>query len=540
MRVVTPEQMRALDQHTIQNGVPGPRLMERAGWGLALALWRHIDRFGARPVLILCGPGNNGGDGFVLARLLWKRGLRPDVVLVGARETVRGDARQALARLMAVGCSVRICSEARDLEPLVRWWGARTGAVVVDALLGTGTQGAPRGLIAEAIKVIHEIVHRAGALVVAVDVPTGVDTLTGAVSGEAISADLTVTMANPKTGFFFYPGRNHIGRVVVVDIGVKEPRPEALPLDLSALTAPEAALLVPRRRHDAHKGDLGRVIVLGGSPGLTGAVALAAEASVAAGAGLVTVGVPAGLHSIFESKLTEPMSIPLAETDGHYLAVEGMGTILKREPGWDVAAFGPGLGRYPEAHRVAADFYTHFPGPLVVDADGLNALGEGEWPPRSGPPAILTPHPGEMSRLLGIPIPDVISHPMEIAQACARDRKAVVILKGGPTLVASPDGAVSFNPTGNPGMATGGSGDVLTGILAGLLAQGLPPWDAARLGVYLHGLAGDIAAMEKGWHSMKAGDITRCLSKAFSHVDQPMTDFEESLVMDRIDEAASL
>jgi NAD(P)H-hydrate epimerase len=537
MLVVTPEQMQTLDGRTIQGGTPGPVLMQRAGLGIALAMWRHIPRFGARPILILCGPGNNGGDGFVAARLFRERGLRPEVVLLGALESLRGDAPQACEKYLAAGGKVLTCLGEGDLLAVERQWSVRREAVVVDALLGTGTRGAPRGIIASGVQMIERLRSDASASVVAVDTPTGVDASSGEVPGDAVTAEMTVTMAFPKSGFFFYPGRSYVGRLIPVDIGIPEPPAGEFPL--GALLGPEARSILPGRRPEAHKGDVGRVVIVGGSSGLTGAVSLAGDAAVASGSGLVTAAIPAGLNTILEVKLTEAMTFPLPETDRGYLSPESATALRESDPGWDAWALGPGLGRYPEAPELMGRLFTEVQKPVVVDADGLNALSDAEWPERHGPPAVLTPHPGEMARLVKSSVKDVCSRPIEVTLALAQERNCVVVLKGAPTLIADPLGRVSINPTGNPGMATGGMGDVLTGIIAALLGQGLSPWDAARLGVYIHGYAGDLAALERGWLSLKAGDLIEWLPLAWKDVGRPLSPLEAGLVVDRITEVAS-
>jgi NAD(P)H-hydrate epimerase len=497
--------------------------MERAGWGLALAMRRHVPGLGRRPLLFLCGTGNNGGDGFVAARWFQEDGLHPEVVVLGSPDRLRGDAPQALEKLLAAGGSVTFLTEAEQLRRLERTWGTRREPVVVDALLGTGSRGAPQGLVAEGVTLVERLRARG---------PTGLDAATGEVPGACVRADLTVTMAFPKTGFLFWPGRERVGRLVVVDIGIPDDRGPT-----RILLAPEAASLRPRRAWDAHKGDVGRVLVVGGSPGLTGAVALAGEAALATGAGLVTVGVPAGLNDIFETKLTEVMSLPLPDVDGH-LQPEAADLLLGSRAR-EVLALGPGLGRYPGAEELVRQLYAKWPTPLVLDADGLFAFARLDWPDRSGPPAILTPHVGEMGRLLGMDPAEVRREAMTLARETARARGVVLVLKGAPTLVASPNGRLWINPTGNPGMATGGSGDVLTGVVAGLLAQGLEPLDAARLGVYLHGKAGDVAALRWGWEALTAGRMIEVLGEALEALGRPMGPIEETLVEHRITEAGS-
>jgi len=533
LRIVTPDEMRALDGRTIAAGTPGPVLMERAGWGLFLALRRHVPDWGARAVLFLCGAGNNGGDGLVAARRLREAGLHPEVVVLAGADGLRGDAPQALAAFLASGGRPIWCPGGEGLDAVASRWRQRRRAVAVDSLLGTGSAGAPRGGIARAVALIGRLAGQdPGALVVAVDAPTGIDAETGDVPGPCVSAHLTVTMAYPKAGFFFYPARSHLGRLAVVDIGIAGP-PEGGP-GLDVLLAPEARALVPRRRPDVHKGQVGRVVVVGGSPGLTGAAALACAGALGAGAGLVTAAVPAGLNPVFEEKLTEVMTFCLPDSDLGCVAEEAAGTLLESAQRWNAWAVGPGLGRGDGIPGLVARLVSEIASPIVVDADGLWALSRVPWPERTGPPAVLTPHAEEMGRLAGLAARDVRGRPVAMASGWSREKGCCTVLKGAPTLVASPDGRVSFNVTGNPGMATGGAGDVLTGVIAALQGQGLDPFDASRLGVYLHGLAGDLAAREAGV-ALTAGDLAGRLPAALLALGEASSELEESLVEGGID-----
>jgi len=525
MKLVTALQMRECDRRTIAGeNLPAPTdgltLMERAGWGIFSVVRRRCERLAQRPILIFCGSGNNGGDGLVLARLLVANGCDPLVVLAAEPAALSADARVQYDRLRARGGRIGVVTAQEHLEallgPELRAAG-RLRLLAVDALLGTGSRGAPRGLAAACVDWIHRAREQRGAEVVAIDLPTGVDADTGQVAGGAVRADLTVTMAYPKLGFYYYPGRAHVGSLAVADIGIPAQVAEDVGLPLALMEAAEAGALLPARPGDAHKGRAGRLFILGGSPGLTGAPSLAALAALRTGAGLVTIGLPAGLNAALEAKLTEVMTLPLPEDAEGSLSPEGESRVLARGGVTDVWAIGPGLGRRPGALELARAVIRHAPGALVVDADGLFALSGGVqwWRGEGSPPAVLTPHPGEMARLLETEPAAPGAAAWETVTRYARAHRCVLVLKGAPTLVAAPDGEVWVNPTGNAGMATGGTGDALTGVIAALLGQGLPPADAARLGVYLHGLAGDLAAEDAGPVGLIPTDLIAALPRAW-------------------------
>lgn len=519
MKLVTSLQMRECDRRTIAGeNLPGGTaslvLMERAGAGIHAALQQHFDHLAQRAILILCGRGNNGGDGFVLARRLREQGHRPQLFLMADPETLSPDCRVQYERLAEIGGRIETIADPDALTARVGSALRLAGAyppLLVDALLGTGARGAPRGLIAAAVDLINGLRVDIGAEVLAVDLPTGIDADSGAIVADAVEADLTVTMAFLKVGFLFFPARSAIGRARVVDIGIPFTVAEDVGLPLRMMTLEEAFLLCPVRAADAHKSQVGRILVIGGSPGLSGAPALAALAAVRAGSGLVTVALPAGLNTALEAKLTEVMTLPCPEDATGQLASAAADLILERRDTTDVWALGPGIGRGVETQRLVRRLVGQLPGPLVADADGLFALSQGPWQRAAGaPPAILTPHPGEMARLAGIDVARVLAAPIETAQTYAREQDCVLLLKGAPTVVADPQGEVWLNPTGNPGLATGGSGDLLTGIIAAFLGQGLAPIDAARLGAFLHGWAADRAA-EAGMIGLSPLDVLAAL-----------------------------
>ena len=511
--LVTAEEMRQLDRATIEGGhATGEALMERAGAGLVAAMERRYGPMLGMRVLVLCGPGNNGGDGLVAARHLRARGADATVGVVADAGRLAGDARTMLQRLEATGVhAVPLADEpaiARLVAARDRW------DYAIDALLGTGARGAPEGTIAAAVQALREL-DEAGTRIVAADLPTGVHPDTGEIARRAVRADLTVTFGAAKRGHLLYPGRAFTGRLEVVDIGLvpTAPDPERHPFELA--TPAGLAGLLPARDPRAHKGSVGRVLIVGGSVGLTGAVALAARAAARTGAGYVQAAVPASLNDALEAKLTEEMTVPVPETGARAFALDALEPVLGRAERADALAVGSGLGRTPEAAELARQLVARVAKPMVVDADGLNALvGLTETLARSGYPRVLTPHLGEASRLTGETPERLEGRRLDAAREWAGKLGAVLVLKGAPTVTASPAGLATVNSTGNAGLATAGTGDVLTGVIVALLAQGLTPYDAARLGVYLHGLAGDLAAEEIGPVGFTAGDCVERMPAA--------------------------
>jgi NAD(P)H-hydrate epimerase len=513
VQLVTAEEMRRLDRATIDQGhASGETLMERAGAGVVEAMERRYGSLLALRVLVLCGTGNNGGDGFVAARHLAGRGAEVHVALLGDRAHVSGDACAQLERLATVRLSAAGISSEAELQRLVasrdQW------DFALDALLGTGARGVPQGIVAAGVQALRDL-DDAGTRVVAVDLPTGVDADSGTIARRAVRADLTVTFGAPKRGQFLYPGRAFVGSLEVVDIGLAMGALPVPGIPVSLATAPDMAALLPARDPRAHKGNTGRLLVVGGSVGLTGAVALAARAALRSGAGYVQAAVPKSLNDVLEVKLTEEMTLPMPETAERTLATTALEPLLAHAAAADVVALGSGLSRNRESADLARRLARQCDRPLVIDADGLNAFeGHPDLLARIRAPHILTPHLGEMHRLCGVRPPELEMRRIDAAREWAERWRCVVVLKGAPTVTASPDGRATVNPTGNPGMATAGTGDVLTGAIAGLLAQGLAPYDAARLGVYVHGMAGDVAAGERGQQGLAASDVLEALPLA--------------------------
>jgi hydroxyethylthiazole kinase-like uncharacterized protein yjeF len=506
MKTVTALEMKQIDRRTIDEAkIPGLQLMERAGQGAArLALDLLGDPQG-KTVMLFCGRGNNGGDGFVVARLLAEAGALLVVYLVGKIDEVRGDARENLKRLQKLNIDVAEVGALKDVAD------PGDADLIVDALLGTGLSGPVKGLMADIIGLIN----RAGPAVLAVDIPSGVDADSGRILGCAVRATGTATMAFPKQGFFFSPARELVGQLSVVDIGVPDWAVEKEKLRAETLDKDDMAGLIPCRAADAYKGTFGRVLVIAGSVGMTGAATLTSMAALRSGAGMVMLGLPESLNDIAEVKLTEVMTAPLPETDRRSLslaALERIGELLS----WaDVVALGPGLSRHPDTVALVRELLPRLEHPTVVDADGLNAIAQDPAVLSAvRAPLVLTPHAGELARLGRIDLPRETLDRIAAVRSLAETYGLICVFKGAPTLIAEPQGRLYVNTTGNPGMATAGAGDVLTGMIAGFLAQGHSPLDAARLAVFLHGLAGDVAVEGQGEWSLVAGDLLDGIAEA--------------------------
>jgi NAD(P)H-hydrate epimerase len=511
MRVLNTAQMREADRRTIEDvGIPSIVLMENAARDAPAAIEATFEDIASLRVAILCGPGNNGGDGFVVARALAARGADVGVYVVGGAAASTGDARANLRILQRLD-TVEIVEIANAAAWRVDGVDALDADLIVDALFGTGVRVPLGGLY----ETIVADVNDAGCPVVAIDLPSGLSADTADVPGPAIRATLTVTLGAPKLPLVLPPAEARAGEMVVADIGIPQPIVDALDGPrVEVLTRRDVRPLVGPRAPDSHKGDYGRVLVVAGSRGLTGSASLCARAALRSGAGLVTVATPAGSMPIVASLGAEYMTLPLDEAGDGTVAESALDRILAFRA--DVIAVGPGIGRTASAAAVVHGLVERSPVPLVLDADALIACaGQADrLTGRDGRTIVITPHPGEMAALTGLSIEDVQSDRLEVARAFASTHGVHVVLKGHRTLVASPDGAVAINTTGNPGMATAGAGDVLTGMIAAWVAQLHGADDAARLAVYLHGLAGDLAATERGEVALVAGDLIDRLGAA--------------------------
>ena len=515
--VLTAAEMREADRRTIEEiGLPGAVLMENAGAAVARTVRERFPR--TRRPLVLCGKGNNGGDGFVVARHLLD--LSPTTLLVGARAEVRGDAR------LHMGVFERSGGTLAEVTDHAAWVAHRPEVeradLVVDALLGTGLRQQPEGLVARAIADVADLHERQGTPVVAVDIPSGLPSDTGEVAWRTVTASLTVTFAAHRYGHVLPPACERVGELVVADIGIP---PSALPTALPRLWLLErsdAARAWPRRSPGSHKGTYGHVLVIAGSVGKSGAAVLSALGALRAGAGLVTVATCQGALPLVAQGGPELMTEPLPGEQHVDAGAVARALALARTR--DAVVLGPGLGQEPPTREFVREVVRRCPVPLLVDADGLNALagssraGSAADALRRQTATVVTPHPGEMGRLVGASTDEVQRRRLEMARTFAVETGAVVVLKGQRTLVADATGQAAVNPTGNAGLATGGTGDVLSGIVGALLARGCDGWTAATAGVFVHGHAGDRAAQRLGEDALLAGDVVEALPDALRDI----------------------
>jgi hydroxyethylthiazole kinase-like uncharacterized protein yjeF len=509
MRLVSAEEMRRLDRLTIERyGTPGHVLMERAGTGatkILLEVFPFLRRRGRR-VVVVAGKGNNGGDGLVMARLLCRRGLQAEVVLLGRATELGGDAERNLRAYTRVRRSVSEVSSTQKLGMLADRL-AKADAVV-DAIFGTGLGSPVRGFHAEAI----ELMNASGVPMFAVDVPSGLNADTGQPLGSVVQAEATATFGCAKIGHVLFPGARLTGTLAVVDIGIADEALADVPAQTFLLDTAAAAQLVPDREADAHKGSCGHVLVIAGGFGKTGAAQLVTRAASRAGAGLVTLAGPASLYTVYAAGVLEAMTETLPDRDGRIVFDEHC--LRRLLEGKNALVVGPGIGVNDDTRKTVRFLVEQGRMPAVLDADALSCLsGDTDVLARAQGPLLLTPHPGEMARLLGTDTIEVQGDRVETARRFATHHRCILILKGARTVIADSGGLVWINPTGNPGMASGGMGDVLSGILGGLLAQGLRPNDAARLGVYVHGASADRAAADTGEIGLLASDVVTGLPR---------------------------
>ena len=512
MKLVDAALMRNIDSAAI-NGlkIPSEELMENAGRAVyQLIIDSVLPALDNPKIAIVCGRGNNGGDGFVIGRYLLAD-YRTDFYLVGSDEKLSSDCRTNYDKIVKSGNDVTQVIDDKDIPDFDEY------DLIIDAIFGTGFSGAPRGISSTII----DSINRSRALIMAVDCPSGLDVSTGQVEGVAVVADFTATLALPKPGLFVSPGRELSGAVSVLPIGIPDKALDSFEIDTNLITGEMVAEVLPIPEADGHKGDFGKVLILAGSPGLTGAATLAGLAAARSGSGLVTVGLPRSLNQIMEAKLTEIMTASLPEVKKRsVLSLRGRGDIKRLLNDRDAAAIGPGIGRHHETGELIRRLVIDLEYPAIIDADGLYPLsGSGSPLLSDHVPLILTPHPGEFARLTGETADRNPILNFDLISDYANRFNSIIVLKGSPTIIASPDGKIYLNPTGNVGMATGGSGDVLTGIIVSFLGQKMEPLEAALCGVFIHGLAGDLAVDEINPRSLMAGDLIDYLSPAFDALE---------------------
>ncbi len=501
MKTISSADIRELDRRTIEEfNIPGDLLMERAGQGVAEITLDILQSRMADTVLLIAGIGNNGGDVFAAASFLAEAEVDVTVWICGSKRKIKGDAEYHLKKMIRRGIHPVEVSKDEDLDL------ERTPAVIVDGLLGTGAQGAPRGFMSKLIDFVNEEALR--SFVLSIDIPSGVDADTGIAEGSAVRANLTATMCLPKTGLIRPEAVPYVGTIEVIDIGIPAELKERVPTCPDAELIDRANLLIPFRGNETHKGNHGHVLLIGGSIGFTGSIAMAARAALRSGAGLVSVLTPEKVYPIVaQAAGPEIMVHPFSATALQHSASRSEDDlILSLLKKCDALCVGPGLGHHPEfIEQLLKDCSV----PLILDADALCVAPEKIGSAKC--PMVLTPHPGEFERLFGAPVTDRWAQ----TRAAADQTGKTIVLKGAGTVVAAPNYKMGVNMSGNPGMATGGSGDVLAGIISALLGRGMKPFEAAITGVHLHGLAGDIAAEDMTQEAMIATDIIRSLPDAF-------------------------
>ena len=510
MKICTPEQMQGIDRKAIDGlGIPGLELMENAGQSTYEMIVEYYGPMEGNRIAVVCGKGNNGGDGHVVARYLKEDGAHVEIFLLCKKDAPKGDAEANLKKAIKLGIPVHEITDQNN------FYVPDDALLIVDAIFGTGFSGDIKAPYNEIIRKINE----SDIPVVAVDAPSGLDGETGKVSSPTVKADLTVTFGLPKIGQVFYPGKSYCGSLEIVDIGF----PAGLDDDINTylIDSNEAAGLLPDRSPDSHKGDYGKLFVLAGSTGMTGAAAMASLSALRCGTGLVILGCPSSLNDVLENKLTEVMTKPLPDVRKRgCLALRGMGEIRQQIEWADAVAIGPGIGTHHETVELIQRLTKQVEKPMVIDADGLNAIAKNrDLLKQHKGPLVISPHPGEFFRLSGVEISEIINNRIQLASSFGEKYNLTIILKGAPSIIAESSGKVYINYSGNEGMATAGSGDVLTGLIGGFLAQGLISTDSAVLATYLHGLAGDFAADEIGSRGMIAGDILRRIPDALLELE---------------------
>jgi ADP-dependent NAD(P)H-hydrate dehydratase / NAD(P)H-hydrate epimerase len=514
MYLVFAEEMRRIDQTTIESfGIPGQVLMENAGRGATRWFLEQFPAALNKRIGILAGRGNNGGDGFVMARYLFQKGAAVTVYLLAEKERVAGDALINLNLAEKMGVPI-IEIDGEDA------WQAHQPSLAhqqiwIDAVLGTGLTSAVKGFF----QTVIEFINQSKQPVFAVDIPSGLDADTGRPHGVCVKAAATATFGLAKPGQILFPGAEYTGRLKIIDIGV--------PPSIVELLSPKKWLLTPAllagdarpRRLDAHKGDGGHLLIVAGAVGATGAAALATMAGLRSGAGLATLACPAGINTVLEPMVTEAMTLPVGEPDSMMFDDNAVNTVLDNLTGKACVAVGPGVGTSESTTDLVKSIVAESTVPIVVDADGLNCLAMNmDGLKSAGAPIVITPHPGEMARLSGLTTAQVQADRIACARLMAEKYDVHVVLKGAGTVIAHPDGSVFINRTGNPGMAVGGMGDVLTGLIAGLISQGYAVDVAVRVGVFLHGAAADDAAAKKGCQGYLASEVLAAVPRTLTTI----------------------
>ncbi len=509
MKLALSDEMNKIDEYIMNDiGIPGAVLMENAGGIVAQQICDDFDNL--KNVLIISGVGNNGGDGFVIARRLHEKGVNVKVIVVGQPKEMQSDAQLYFQIIKTLGLPIYNINDAGAVSQLEKIIPVQD--VVVDALFGTGLSKPIEGFYA----MIVEVVNRLSKYIFAVDVPSGVDSNSGQILGVAIKANKTISFIYPKIGNIMYPAADCCGELLVKSIGVGTDFIPTETMKYNVITDDLARKLIPPRPKDSHKGTYGTACVIAGSSGMTGAAILTCKAALRCGLGLLKLYIPESLRHLITMSIPEAVIVPIEEMRRGVVSLSQIDYIVSNVGESSVVAVGPGCGVSGEMSEMIRRLITELDNPLIIDADGLNALAKNvDWLNEKKSQIILTPHPGEMARLLDTTIEEVMLNPIDTATSFAKKYGVIVVLKSSRTVIANPSGEVYVNVNGNTGMATGGTGDVLTGIITGFIAQGLSLYHAAILGVYIHGSAGDEMSVSKGEFGLVATDLVEGMPYAF-------------------------
>ena len=518
MFLVTANQMQEMDKKAIESfGIPGLVLMENAGRGAFDYLLRKFKDIKTKKIAVLAGRGNNGGDGFVIARYLMEKGIHVTIFLLSSKDKVTGDAKinMTLAQKLCDRSSTCSIIEIPDADTFKNQKAPiLLHDLFIDAILGTGLNSNVKGFFKDAI----ELINASQRPVFSVDIPSGLHSDTGQPLGIAVKADATATFAFAKAGHILYPGNRYTGDLEVIDIGIPKFIAREKRIKLFLIEKKDIAACFSPRKFQSHKGSYGHLLVIGGSTGKTGAAALCANAAMRCGTGLVTLGIAKSLNQSIEPQVIEPMTHPLPESDKGFLSDNCFEEILSLLKDKQALALGPGIGTHEATKKLVHNLIEKSEVPMVIDADAINCIAQNtDILKMKKAPAILTPHPGEMARLCNMSIRDIQEDRISIASKFAKDHDVILILKGAQTIISLNDGRSFICPTGNPGMASGGMGDVLTGLIAGFCAQGFSPENASLAGVFIHGMCADRLAGEMGAFGFVASDIIQIIPKTIHH-----------------------
>ena len=516
MKIVTAKEMQDIDRTAIDDyGIPGIVLMENAAKGVIASLFKKFPDIKDKKVGIFAGKGNNGGDGLAVARLLANEDISVTVYLLSKKVLLKGDTKTNLEKAEESGIKIFEIVSLDELEAVKD--NILKNDIFIDAIFGTGLTSGVKEYYTDVIKFINS----SKKIVLSIDIPSGLSSDTGEIIGEHIRADMTVALCLPKIGEILYPAAEYAGELDVVNIGIPELIINNKDIKINLIEERDAVRILPKRRPNTHKGTYGHLAVIAGSRGKGGAAALSSISALRAGAGLVTLALPECLNISFEVGIPEVMTFPLPDTKDGTIDKSALDILIKFLEGKSAVLIGPGITTNPSTSSLIKNLIKKVSCPMLIDADGLNIIADKIELLKDKPsPVVVTPHPGEMARMLNTTSKEIQANRIESSRKLSAEYGIYVILKGARTIVATPEGEVYINPTGNPGMATAGTGDVLSGIVAGFLSQGLSARDSSILGVYLHGLAGDIAAEKLSQTALIASDLIKTFPEAVKRVER--------------------